>query len=332
MTLILAAILATAFNPLYVRILKVFKGRQKLSSIVTCFLILVLIIVPLIIFVLLLGKQAYETYAFIHQRIQDGVLDPFIKWQKGGMIYDWFVYLRDQFGAVIDVDKLNMKQGITDFAQSVASWVVGQSGSFIKGFGWFLLSVFILFFALYYFFKDAEKIKKKVMIISPLPEEYEIQLFRKFKEISLATLYGIFLTSIAQGIMGGIGFTIAGIPHALFWGTAIALFSLIPMVGTSLVWLPASIILFVTGNVVGGIFLFLWGLLIVSTIDNFLRAFLIGGRTNTNQLLTFLAVFGGLSMFGLIGVIFGPLILATFFTFLYIYEMEYHHVLHQKKK
>jgi len=295
-------------------------------------LILVLIVVPLIIFVLLLGKQAYDTYLFIFHQVESGALDALIKWQKGGMIYDWLVWMRDHFGAVIDVDSLDIKKGITESAQSVASWIVAQGGSFIKGFGWFFINAFILFFALYYFFKDADQIKKKIMIISPLPEAHEHELFRKFKEISLATLFGIFLTSIAQGAVGGIGFIIVGIPNALFWGTAIALFSLIPMVGTSIVWLPASLILLSTGNIFGGVFLFLWGMLLVSTIDNFLRAFLIGGRTNTNQLLTFLAVFGGLMLFGLIGVIFGPLMLAAFFTLLHIYEMEYKHVLHNGKK
>jgi predicted PurR-regulated permease PerM len=329
--LILAAILATAFHPLYVRILKAFRNHSRLASLTTCFLIMVVIIVPLIIFILFLGKQAYDTYNFIHQRIQEGVLDPYIKWQKGGMIYDSLGVLRDQLGSAFDFDSLNIKQGIMDAAGTVTSWIAAQSTAIIKGFGGLLLSFFILIFSLYYFFKDADVIVKKLMVISPLPLEYEKKLFSKFKEISLATLYGIFLTSVVQGIIGGIGFAIVGIPNSLFWGTAIAVFSLIPVVGTSIVWLPASVILMSTGNLAGGIFLFCWGLLIVSTVDNFLRAFLIGTRTKTNQLLTFLSVFGGIGMFGLVGVIFGPLILTLFFTFLHIYEMEYDRLLHYRK-
>lgn len=329
--LVLSAILATAFHPLYAKILKAFKGRSRMAALTMCFLILVVIIVPLLIFILLLGKQAFDTYAFIQQQVQVGFLDQYIKWQPGGMIYDLLGGVRDQFGPIVNFDDINIKQGITDLAGTVTSWVAGQSANIIKGFGGILLSFFIMFFALYYFFKDADRITKKLMVISPLPEEYERRLFHKFKEISLATLYGIFLTSIVQGIIGGIGFAIAGIPHALFWGTAIALFSLIPVVGTSVVWLPASIILIATGNLTSGIFLFCWGILIVSTVDNFLRAYFIGGRTNTNQLLMFLSVFGGIGMFGLVGVIFGPLILTLFFTFLHIYELEYDKVLHRKR-
>jgi predicted PurR-regulated permease PerM len=329
--LILAAIMATAFHPLYKRILKAFKGRARLASITMCFLVLVLIIVPLLLFVLLLGKQAFDTYSFIHLQVQNGVLDPYIKWQSGGMIYDSLGVIRDNLGNAVDFKNIDIKSGITESAQVVTSFLAAQSAAILKGFGGLLLSFFILILAMYYFFKDAQWIVKQIMILSPLPQEYEIEVFKKFKEISLATLYGIFLTSIVQGIIGGIGFVIAGIPNALFWGTAMAVFSLVPVVGTSLIWLPASAILLATGHIQAGVFLFLWGLLIVSTVDNFLRAFLIGGRTNMNQLLTFLAVFGGIGMFGLVGVIFGPLILTLFFTFLHIYELEYDRVLHPKK-
>jgi predicted PurR-regulated permease PerM len=329
--LVLAAILATAFYPLYKRLLKAFKNRARLASVTMCVLMLVLIIVPLLVFILLLGRQAFSTYGFIQGEVQSGALDQYLKWQPGGIIYDSLASIKDQLGSAVDFNSIDLKKGITESAQVVTSWLAGQSASILKSFGGVLLSFFILVLALYYFFKDADGIMKKLMVLSPLPLEYEVVLFKKFKEISLATLYGIFLTSIAQGIVGGIGFVIAGIPNALFWGTAIAVFSLVPMVGTSLIWFPASVVLIATGNIQAGVFLFLYGLLVVSTVDNFLRAFLIGGRTNTNQLLTFLAVFGGIGMFGLVGVIFGPLIMTLFFTFLHIYEMEYDKVLHPGK-
>jgi len=328
--LILSAILATAFYPLYKRLVQIFKNRTRLASITTCLLVLVLLIVPLIVFILLLGRQAYDTYVFTQHQVQNGFLDPYIKWQKGGMIYDALGTVREQLVNVVDLDSIDLKKNITESAQVVASWLAKQSASILSGFGGLLLSFFILFFAMFYFFKDADAIMKKLMRISPLPLEYEKEIFRKFKEISLATLYGIFLTSIVQGIIAGIGYAIVGIPNVLFWATATAVLSLVPVFGTALVWVPAGVILLVSGNFPGGVFLLLWGALIVATVDNFLRAYLIGGRTNTNQLLTFLAVFGGIGVFGLVGVIFGPLILTLFFTLLHIYEMEYGKVLHRR--
>ncbi len=325
--LILSAILATAFHPLYKRLLKLFRNRVKLSAITITVLLLFLIIVPLLIFILLLGRQAVSTYSFVQHQVQGGVLDPYIKWQKGGLIYDSLSSIQGQSGGLVDFNNIDIKNNISETAQMVTSWLAAQSASVLKGFGGLLLNFFIFIFALYYFFKDADAIMKKIMSISPLPQEYELEIFRKFKEISLAALYGIFLTSVVQGIAGGIGFAIVGIPNTLFWGTAIAVFSLVPVVGTALIWLPAALILFATGQWQAGIFMFFWGLLVVSTVDNFLRAFLIGGKTKTNQLLAFLSVFGGIGMFGLVGVIFGPLILTLFFTFLHIYELEYDKVL-----
>lgn len=329
--LIFAGILGTAFHPLYKRIVQLLKNRSKLAAVLTCLLILVLIVVPLLIFILLLGRQAFDTYAFVQREVQSGFLDPYIKWHKGGVLYDSLGMVREQLGTFVNLDSIDLKSGITDSAKTITTFVARQSAAILSGLGELLLGFFIMFFALYYFFKDGDLIVKKLMMISPLPTEYEHELFRKFKEISLATLYGIFLTSIVQGIICGIGFTIVGIPNALFWGTATAVFSLVPVIGTAIIWLPAGLMLLMSGNFVGGIFLLLWGLLIVSTVDNFLRAFLIGGKTNTNQLLTFLAVFGGIGVFGIVGVIFGPLILNLFSTFLHIYELEYNHLLHNGK-
>ncbi len=326
--LVLAAILGTAFHPLYHRLVKLFKGRVRLASLVTCFLVFILIIVPLIVFLILLGAQAFDTYNFIQHQVHNGTLDPYLRWQSGGLIYDFVNSLRGQLGTLVDLDTIDLKGSITESAQLITSVLATQSASILKGLGGLLLNFFLMFFAMYYFFKDGHWIVKKIMVLSPLPENYEREIFRKFKEISLATLYGIFLTSMMQGFIGGVGFAIVGIPGALFWGTAMGVFSLIPFVGTLIIWLPASLILLASGNIVGGIFLFLWGLLLVSTVDNFLRAYLIGGKTNTNQLLTFLAIFGGVGVFGLVGVVFGPLILTFFFTFLHIYEMEYDRVLH----
>lgn len=328
--LIFSAILATVFYPLYQRVLKLFRNRPRAASLTTCFLILIFLLVPLIVFIILLGRQAFDAYAYIQESVTNGGLDPYLKWREGGLIYDALGFIREQTGSIVDFDALNLRDSITETAQSVTAFLAAQSANLLKGVGWLLINLFILLFSMFYLFKDAGTIIDKIMTLSPLPKRHEEELFRKFKEISHAALYGIFLTAVAQGIIGGIGFAIVGIPSSLFWGTAIALFSLVPVIGTATIWLPASVVLFLTGNVWGGLFLFFYGLLIVSTVDNFLRAYFIGEKAKMNQLLTFLAVFGGIWAFGLIGVIFGPLILTLFFAFLHIYEREYDKVLHSK--
>lgn len=329
--LLLATILATAFYPLYNRIYGAVKEKGNLASLITCFLIFALIIIPLFFFIIMLGKQSFDTYIYVSDYISAGHLDPFVKWGEGGFVYDVLGDLRKHIDGVIDVENIDVKGAITDGAKSVATYIAAQSGNLLKGFGFLLLKFFILLFAMFYLFKDGHKIMEKIMTLSPLPDRHEVELVRKFKEISLATLYGIFLTSLLQGIIGGVGFFIAGIPNALFWGTAISVFSLVPLFGTATIWGPASIFLLLGGEYFGGIFLLLWGIFVVGTVDNLLRAYLIGGRAKMNQLLTFLSVFGGIGLFGLIGVIFGPLILMLFFAFLHIYETEYDRVLHRNK-
>lgn len=326
-TILLAAILAAAFYPVYIRLVKLFRNRSRIASFVTCLLIIILIIIPLIFFVLLLARQGIDIYLFVQHKIQGGDFDALLKWQQGNLFYDFFDPQHGQLGALIDIQSFDLKQTLTDAAKTVSSFLVAQTAGLVKGFGGLALSFFLLFFTMYYFFKDGHLILKKLMQISPLPLRHEHEVFRKFKEISRIALFGIFLTAMAQGIVGGIGFVIVGVPNPVFWGTAIAVFSLIPVVGTALVWLPTSILLFLTGNTFGGIFLFFWGLLLVSTIDNFLRAYLIGNQANINPLLAFFAVFGGIGVFGLPGLLFGPLILTVFFTFLHIYELEYKSVL-----
>ncbi|MCA9374385.1 AI-2E family transporter [Candidatus Peregrinibacteria bacterium] len=328
--LILAAILATAVYPLYKWVLKVVKGREKIASFTTCILVLIFIVVPLIVFFIMLGRQALDAYGDIQTSVSDGVFDPYLKWEEGGLIYDGLGFARDQLGNVVDFDSLNIRDRITETAQMVAGFLATKSAAIVQGLVWLLIQLFVLLFAMYYFFKDAKVIIEKIMTLSPLPRRHEDELFEKFQEISHAALYGIFLTAVVQGVIGGIGFAIVGIPSALFWGTAIALFSLVPVLGTATIWFPASIVLLLMGNVWGGVFLFFYGLLIVSTADNFFRAYFIGERIKMNQLLIFLAVFGGIGAFGLLGVIFGPLILTFFFAFLHIYEKEYDKVLHRQ--
>ncbi len=321
--LILAGILASAFHPLHARLLKALHNHSKISALITCLIILVLIVIPVAIFTMLLFRQALDVYTFIAGKLQSGDVDSYLKWQQGGILYDFLKNLQVQSGSFIDLNTLDLKKNLIDLAKSLSSFLVVQSANVLKGLGGLVIDFFMLFFALYYFLKDHDAIIAGLIRTSPLPKKYDVELFRKFKEMSKAVLYGIFLTSMAQGFLGGIGFALVGIPNAIFWGTAMAFFSLVPILGTSLIWLPAAVILFLSGHATAGIVLFLWGILLVSTVDNFLRAYLIGNQTKMNPLLAFVSIFGGIAIFGFVGVIFGPLALTLFFTFLHIYQLEY---------
>ena len=144
-----------------------------------------------------------------------------------------------------------------------------------------------------------------------------------------AIIIGGFLTGIIQGLVGGIGFAIAGIPNVFFWTAMMAFASFVPLIGTTLIWLPASIILIASGDYTWGIFLLIWGLVVISVVDNLVRPYLVGGKAHTYPLLTFFVILGGIFTMGFTGIIVGPMVLMAFMAFLHIYEAEYVKVLKQ---
>jgi predicted PurR-regulated permease PerM len=278
---------------------------------------------------MLLFNEAKEAFKDIVDKINSGFFIPYFKWEEGNVFFDTFQSISQWVSQYVNFDStsFNIFEKISQAAQTAIT-TLGESLAFIvANIFSFILSLIIFFFSLYYFFKDGDRITKKFMDLSPLPIKHEKAIFLKFKEVSLAMLFGIFFTAIVQGVMAGIGYVVVGIPNPIFWATATGVFSLVPLIGTAAIWIPASIILLALGNYVGGIGLLLWGMLVVSTVDNFVRPFLIEGRAPVHPLMTFLAVLGGVFAFGLSGIIFGPLILNLLIAFLHIYELEYAKVL-----
>lgn len=321
--LLFAAVLAVAFHPLYRFFLRTFRGRRGVSSLMTCFIVVVSIVIPFLLLLAILASESISVYTFFDAKVRSGALDHYLRWESGSFFYD----LKSRFFSNLDLESLDLRNQIIAVAQSLSAQIVSFVQHFLGGIASLFLDFLILLVALYYFLKDGETLLAKVINLSPLPDRYESALLKKLGEMTNAVLYGSFLTSVVQGIMGGLGFFFAGIEQAFLWGTVMALFSLLPYVGTAIVWLPASIFLFVTGHLWGALFLCLWGLFVVSLSDNFLRPYFIGEKTATYPLLTFLSIFGGIIVFGLSGALFGPIIVTFTIAFLQMYELEYRDVL-----
>jgi predicted PurR-regulated permease PerM len=165
----------------------------------------------------------------------------------------------------------------------------------------------------------------ELKFLSPLPDEYDEEIIHKFRSVVDATFRGQVLTAIAQGLVTGIGLAIAGVPAPILWGAVAALFSLIPMVGAAAVWVPASIYLFVLASMdrIGwgwGIFLVVWGIAVVSVVDNLIRPWAMKAGTNMHAIVLFFSIIGGLSAFGFVGIILGPLVVALLVTVIAIYR------------
>jgi len=321
--LFVAAVLSIVFYPVYKRILNVFGSWKRLASFVTCLIVIVLIVAPITVFIIFLTLEAGETYALVQTQIESGVFDKYLIWEDGGFIYD----LKNELEGIVDLNQVDLKTNIINMAQSLSTYLVSQTAYLLRSISGLLLSIFIMLFSMFYFFKDGDLIVKKVGLMSPLPSVYEDELFSKIASMVKAIVVGVFLTAIIQGLLGGIGFAIAGISNPVFWGTAMAFFSLLPFIGTALIWFPAAIILAILGSYGAAMFIFIWGIVVVGSSDNLLRPYLIGGKAKTYPLLTFFVILGGIWTLGFKGIIVGPLVLMVLMSFLHIYEAEYNKVL-----
>ncbi len=305
-----AVVFAVVARPLYKRILRVNGDRQSLAALLTTLVIVLVILIPLGLLGIAVTHQAIGLY----QRISAGEVNvqAVVDFVDRGI--PAMTDLLEDFGvsvASIEDWLRNQAVGIGEWA-AMHAVAIGQSTITLVVF--FVLMLYFLFF----FIRDAERILDWVIRALPLGDERERRLFAKFAEVSRATMKGTLVVAMVQGGIGGVLFAIAGINAAVFWGVVMAVCSLLPVVGTALVWVPAAIILLATGNVWEGIMILAGGTLLVGMVDNFLRPVLVGYDTKMPDYLVLLTTLGGLALFGLTGVILGPLVGAMF---LVVWEM-----------
>ncbi|MFA5948429.1 MAG: AI-2E family transporter [Candidatus Gracilibacteria bacterium] len=319
----LAAVLTAIFYPVYKRIVKLFRGRERLASLVSMLIVVIVLIVPVAGFGLMVSGQGISAYENVNNKIASGELDSYLQWSEGGFFYD----LKEKVKPIVDLDKIDIKQTIVNAVKYVSTFVVSQTANLLAGVSSLFLNFIIMIFSMYFFFKDGDKLVQKIGHYCPFPKVYEDELFSKLNSMVKAIMFGVVLTALVQGALGGLGFFIVGINSPVFWGAIMAFLSLIPLVGTTGIWLPAAIYLLVTGHYFAGIFIILWGILVVGTSDNIIRPYFIGSRAKTYPLLTFLVILGGIFSMGFKGIIVGPMVLMVIMSLLHIYEAEYIKVL-----
>ena len=187
-------------------------------------------------------------------------------------------------------------------ANAAASWL----SSFVGGSLWMVVQLLITFFTLFYLFRDRHLMLRKVKSLVPLSEAETDTLFARVSDTTYATIYGSFVVSLSQGVLGGLMFWWLGLPAPLFWGSVMTLLALIPVLGAPVVWIPAAIFLALTGNEGRALILTAWGVVVVGSIDNLLYPILVGDKLRMHTLVVFFAVLGGLALFGASGLILGP--------------------------
>ncbi|MCX6807194.1 MAG: AI-2E family transporter [Patescibacteria group bacterium] len=324
--IVLSVMFTAIFYPVYLKLLK-FVRSTNLASVLMCLLVVVCIILPIAGIIALLTKQSFDTYIFFENKIISGEFNGIFNWVNQHLPLE---YAGNYFKDFAITEHLDIIQKVAGYAQNVSSWLVEQGAVLISSATSVVASFFLMLFTMFFLFKDGSKFTSFIMDLLPLPAQYEKVIFKKFYDAAYSVIVVTFLAAIIQGIIGGIGFWIAGI-QPFIWGVAMAFFSLIPVVGTAIIWVPAVIILLVSGHLVGAIFLTLWGLIAISSTDNLIRIVLIQGKISIHPLIVFFSIIGGLAAFGFLGLLFGPLIVVIAATVLHIYQLEYASVLKMEK-
>jgi predicted PurR-regulated permease PerM len=224
MVLIFSAIVASITFPIYARFEVWLKGRKRLASLITCLLVVFAIVIPLIVFLLILAGQAMDLYRIINTYLQNVDVNALLKWEKGNILYDLSGSYSAEVATLVQQNMDSLKNGLAESAKFISTFAAKQSAKILADVGLSVFNLLLMFFTLYFLYKDGRYILRRLMMISPIPMRYEREIYRKFHEISKATLFGTFLTAIAQGVVAWIGFAIAGVPSAFFWGTAVSIY------------------------------------------------------------------------------------------------------------
>jgi len=294
-----AYVFSFMFAPVYIWLRKKL-GREQPAALLTVLMILVVALAPLFM----------VCYTAFNQAI---ALQDRFNAQDVSVLFAWLgPTMRAKVDMILQRATRDVSTTLTEILPSIFVAV-----------SHLVVSLFLMFFVMYYIFLNIHYVFIRSAEYLPFKQSNAIWLVRQFEHISKAILLGQVMISSIQGLMGGLGFLIFGLPDAVLWGIVMAVMSLIPVVGTSLVWLPAAVYLVAHNNYSSGIGLLLWGTVVVSHIDNFIRPKLGKKLGNINPIVMMLGAFAGLEFFGIVGVVLGPFMLAFFLLLVQVYRQEY---------
>jgi predicted PurR-regulated permease PerM len=307
LAILLAAVFAGLAYPLY-RWVLARTGRRRAGAL-TLVILLVLVGLPVAGFLTLVATEAVQ--------ISQGVEAWFREDGRAAQIGAWLE--RIPFAERLVPDGEELGEQVREAAGRTGPVLMGALAAATRGTFSFLLQLFVLCYALFYFLLDGPAILRGILRYIPLDPEQKEELLERFVSVTRATLRGSLLIGLIQGGVAGLAFWVAGVPGPAFWGTVMVVLSIIPAIGASLVWIPAVIYLFLVGEVLAGVGLLIWCAVVVSSIDNLLRPRLIGRDARMSDLMILLSTLGGIVLFGAVGFIVGPIVAALFVTVWHIY-------------
>lgn len=296
--LLWAAVLAVVFYPMHRRILERLRGPSSAAAVSTL-LVVVLILLPVSFITVAVVREVSGAATQIEAGPQ------FLSEQSPAM--RWVFEHLDRY---VHVDREAAKEFITSRLQTFGTVLASSTLVVVGGVVGAIVQMGLVVFTLFYLFRDGERLRHAVYDMLPLERVQTHEITERTKDVIAATLYGVLVISMIQGTLGTFIFWLLGLPSPLLWGVVMFFLSMIPMAGSFLVWAPAAVYLLLTGSFVKAAVLLGWGVLVIGSIDNFLSPRLVGKRARLHELLIFFAVLGGLQIFGVLGLVLGPVVVA----------------------
>lgn len=303
--LILAVIFATVFAPVHKRILAITRGRSGVAAFLTTMFVLVVIVVPVTFLSIQIFQEATQLYSSLADNGGKIGISSGIEEAVRGLGIPFLPTATFDFSQY-------MKQGL--------GWIIQNLGTVFSNVAKIMVDIFVLLIALYYLFKDGSKLKNAVVVLSPLQDVYDEAIFHKLKLAINSVVHGSISVGLIQGVLTAIGLTIFGVPNPVLWGSVAAVAASIPGIGTAFVLIPCILFLFFVGQTISAAGLLVWGIIGVGLVDNVLGPKIISKGIHLHHFLILLSILGGISFFGPLGFLFGPLVLSLLFAFLEIYS------------
>ena len=296
-----AIILAVVFSPFHRRIRKWLGPRPGIVAIVSTLIVLFAFALPTFVVLFLAANQAAAMAHFLGKKSAE----------QGGLtmlLLSVANPLLQFVGRWIDLSKYNIHSVMLQGTQRASIYLLNLGASMLGNVANFFGDTALTFFALFFVFRDGGSWAERAGTVSPLSREQIERLLRNISDTIVANVYGILSVGAAQGLLTGIALHIVGVPSSLLLGLGAAFASVIPIIGAALVWVPAAIYFLFTGAIGKGIFLLLWGTIVVSTVDNVLRPLVVAGRVELHPLVLLFFILGGVKAFGFLGLFLGPVI------------------------
>ena len=311
----MALVLFFTARPLYLGLCRLLRGWRALASALTCLILLLLILIPLFSLMSIIASQAVE---FSSQVTRD---------MQGGQLWVWIAAKIDALKAYLahlnlplPPGEIQLEQIVRTVVNSASSFIYNNAIGLIKGFTYFFLDLLLVLFIAFFMFLQGDAFIAELIKLSPLEDSHNQMILRETEATIKATLWGTVIVAFVQGVLGGLGFLVFGLPQPAFWGTVMIPAAVIPIVGSAVIWGPAAIYLLFTGHIAAGVGLIIWGGVLVSIIDNVLKPTLVKGGGSTPSIFILFSILGGITYFGMIGFILGPLILSFLLSLLRIYQ------------